>query len=126
MFRGWTTALSVTVDFQEYTSNSHYEEEIPIAQVAKYWHIVLSGGRESVLRIENGGWVFYPAICSKAACLHGVIMKNHKILNFDEIIGLYERLSPANSRMVRINSELKVTMPNTIAERIMESIRLSE
>lgn len=53
-------------------------------------------------------------------------MKNHKILKFDEIIRLYERLFPDNSRMVRINSELKVTMPDTIAERIRESIRLSE
>ena len=53
-------------------------------------------------------------------------MKKHKMLKFDEIIGLYERLFPDNSRMVRINSELKATTTNTIAERIMESIRLSE
>lgn len=53
-------------------------------------------------------------------------MKKHKILKFDEIIQLYEGLSPDNSKMVRINHELTTTAPNTIAERIMESIRLSE
>ena len=51
-------------------------------------------------------------------------MRKYKI-EFDEMIELYENLFP-DKKVIRINPELKSITPNTVAERLRESIMLSE
>lgn len=52
-------------------------------------------------------------------------MKKYELLKFDEIMDLYDELFP-NEKPVRIDPSLKKTTPKTVAERIRESIMLSE
>jgi hypothetical protein len=52
-------------------------------------------------------------------------MRRHKELEFDDIINLYDELFP-KEKPVRIDPLLKSVTPKTVAERIRESIRLSE
>ena len=52
-------------------------------------------------------------------------MRKSKVLGFDEIMSLYDELFPDN-KVVRIDPLLKSVTPKTVAERLKESIRLSE
>ncbi len=52
-------------------------------------------------------------------------MKRRKVLNFDEIMDLYDELF-WNKKPVRIDPVLKTTTPDTTIKRIREAIRLSE
>lgn len=52
-------------------------------------------------------------------------MKKNKALGFDEIMDLYDELFP-DKKAVRIDPLLKSATPKTIAERLRETIRLSE
>lgn len=52
-------------------------------------------------------------------------MRNAKTLKFDEVMDLYEELFP-KGKAVRTDPVLKAATPETVAERIRETIRLSE
>lgn len=52
-------------------------------------------------------------------------MKKSKVLGFDEIMSLYDELFP-DKKVVRIDPLLKSVTAKTVAERLKETIRLSE
>ena len=52
-------------------------------------------------------------------------MRKSKVLGFDEIMSIYDELFP-NGKGVRIDPLLKSVTRKTVAERLKESIRLSE
>ena len=52
-------------------------------------------------------------------------MRKSKVLGFDEIMCIYDELFP-NGKGVRIDPLLKSVTRKTVAERLKESIRLSE
>ncbi|MBI5047838.1 MAG: hypothetical protein HZB54_02635 [Deltaproteobacteria bacterium] len=52
-------------------------------------------------------------------------MKKSKVLGFDEIMNLYDELFP-DRKGVRIDTLLKSVAPKTVAERLKETIRISE
>ena len=52
-------------------------------------------------------------------------MKKNKVLGFDEIMDLYDELFP-DKKAVRIDPLLRSVTAKTVAERLRETIRLSE
>lgn len=52
-------------------------------------------------------------------------MRKSKVLDFDEIMNIYDELFP-DRKAVRIDPLLKSVTRKTVAERLKESIRLSE
>ncbi|MEK7842182.1 MAG: hypothetical protein AAB197_05850 [Deltaproteobacteria bacterium] len=52
-------------------------------------------------------------------------MRKSKVLGFDEIMSIYDELFP-DRKGVRIDMLLKSVTQKTVAERLKESIRLSE
>ena len=52
-------------------------------------------------------------------------MRKSKVLGFDEIMSIYDELFP-DRKGVRIDALLKSVTRKTVAERLKESIRLSE
>lgn len=52
-------------------------------------------------------------------------MGKNKALDFDEIMDLYDELFP-DKKAVRIDPLLRSVTPETVAERLRETIRLSE
>ena len=56
---------------------------------------------------------------------YGVDMRKSKVLGFDEIMSIYDELFP-DRKGVRIDALLKSVTRKTVAERLKESIRLSE
>ncbi len=52
-------------------------------------------------------------------------MKRYKKLKFDEVMDLYDELSP-KGKEVRSNPLLKAATPETVAERLRVAIKLSE
>jgi len=52
-------------------------------------------------------------------------MKKNKALGFDEIMDLYDELFP-DKKAVRIDPLLRSVTAKTVAERLRETIRLSE
>lgn len=63
---------------------------------------------------------FYPAFIVRT-----VLMKKSKILKFDTIMDILDALS-GKGKAVRIDPLLKTATPKTVAERLRETIRLSE
>ncbi|MCC7201259.1 MAG: hypothetical protein IT393_01145 [Nitrospirae bacterium] len=52
-------------------------------------------------------------------------MGKNKVISFDEIMNLYDELFPGKTA-VRIDPLLRSVTPKTVAERLRETIRLSE
>ena len=55
----------------------------------------------------------------------GIYMRKSKVLRFDEIMNLYDELFP-DRKGVRIDTLLKSVASKTVAERLKETIRISE
>jgi len=55
----------------------------------------------------------------------GIDMRKSKVLRFDEIMNLYDELFP-DRKGVRIDTLLKSVASKTVAERLKETIRISE
>lgn len=52
-------------------------------------------------------------------------MRKKKIIKFDDVMAIYTELFP-KGKEVRLDSANKILMPKTVAERIRETIKLSE